>query len=120
MSQRFNNKSSWHGKWQFPGGTIEFGEDPRNTAIRETEEEVGVKIKLLSDFPIVMNYSDQSIKIDYICIAYPAKYINGKISVDKDKATSAAKWFKYEDINFDNCLPFTKEMLDIAIKRINL
>lgn len=119
MSQRFNDKSSWHGRWQFPGGTIEFGEDPSKTAIREALEEVGVKIELLSNFPIVMNYSNQTSNEDYICIAYPAKYIEGEIDVSKDKATSNAKWFRYEDIDFENCLPFTKEMLNIAIKNFN-
>jgi mutator protein MutT len=119
MCQRISNSGPWHGKWQFPGGTIEFGEDPKATAIRETFEEVGVNIKLQSDFPIVMNYSNKERNEDFICIAYLAKYLGGEIDPSQDHAISDAKWFKYQDIEFDNCLPFTREMLEIAMKLIN-
>ena len=118
LSQRVSKNSDWHGKWQFPGGTIEFGEDPKDTAIRETMEEVGIKIKLLSQFPIVMNFKDDKRNEDFICIAYPAKYLKGNINTRKDPATSDAKWFKYENINFKKCLPFTEEMINIAKKFI--
>lgn len=30
------------GKWDLPGGTIEFGEEPYTTLIREFEEETGI------------------------------------------------------------------------------
>jgi 8-oxo-dGTP diphosphatase len=118
MSQRFEEGERWHGKWNLPGGGIEFGEDPKETAIRETREEVGVEIKILSDFPIVMNYLNKDKNEDYVCIAYVANYLSGELDVSKDDGTSDVKWFKYKDIDFDNCLPFTKEILDIAKKRL--
>ncbi len=34
----------WHGTYSIPKGEIEFGERPIDTAIRETEEEVGLHI----------------------------------------------------------------------------
>jgi mutator protein MutT len=118
MSQRFGEGERWHGKWNLPGGGIEFGENPKGTAIREVREEVGIEIEILSDFPIILNYPNKDDNEDYVCIAYIAKYLSGELDVSKDDDTSDAKWFKYKDIDFDNCLPFTKEMLEIAKKRL--
>jgi 8-oxo-dGTP pyrophosphatase MutT (NUDIX family) len=42
-------ENRYHGAWGFPGGGIEEGEQPLNTAIRETEEETGIKIEVLSE-----------------------------------------------------------------------
>ena len=45
-------KHSGYHKWVLPKGLIEKGERGWQTAIRETEEEMGVKAKLVSDKPI--------------------------------------------------------------------
>ena len=45
-------KHSGYHKWVLPKGLIEKDEKPWQTAIRETEEEMGVKAKLLSKKPI--------------------------------------------------------------------
>ncbi|MFI9203216.1 NUDIX hydrolase [Streptomyces sp. NPDC053048] len=31
--------------WQFPGGNSDDGEDPRTTALREAEEETGLRVR---------------------------------------------------------------------------
>lgn len=119
MAQRFNPKHIWHKKWNFPGGGIEFGENPKDTAIRETFEEVGIKIEILSDFPIVLNYFDKNRNEDSIGIVYIAKYVSGNIDVNNDEGTADAKWFNIKDLNFDECLPLTKDIIEIANKFIN-
>lgn len=45
-------KHSGYHKWVLPKGLIEKGEKGWQTALRETEEEMGVKTKLVSDKPI--------------------------------------------------------------------
>ncbi len=34
-----------NGIWEFPGGGVEFGEHPKEAAIRETKEETGLRVK---------------------------------------------------------------------------
>ncbi|MFK7991206.1 MAG: (deoxy)nucleoside triphosphate pyrophosphohydrolase [Sandaracinaceae bacterium] len=35
------------GMWEFPGGKVEEGEDPRQTVVRECEEEIGLTVEVL-------------------------------------------------------------------------
>lgn len=42
-----------YGKWEFPGGTVEYGESPYDTLHREVEEEIGCKIEIKRLLPQV-------------------------------------------------------------------
>lgn len=35
------------GLWEFPGGKVEAGEDPRDAVVRECREEIGVEIEVV-------------------------------------------------------------------------
>lgn len=51
-------KHSGYHKWVLPKGLIEKGEKSAQTAVRETEEELGIKVKLIGKTPISKeNYS---------------------------------------------------------------
>jgi 8-oxo-dGTP diphosphatase len=106
---------NYHEVWNFPGGGVEFGEHPKDTAKREVREEVGLEIEILREHPYVSSWTSSDNSNHVILLAYPAKQIGGTIDFSADPETKDAKWFTYEDINFDNCLPLTKEMIDEAV-----
>jgi len=107
----------WHNKWQSPGGTVEFGEKAEQALIREVKEETGVKIKILTNRPIIENniWKIDNKEIQVTILAYPVLYLSGNLQTT-DNETSEVKWFSYQEIDFSKCLPKTKATIDQARK----
>lgn len=45
LLRRSTKETSFHGLWELPGGKVENGENPLNTAITELFEETGIKVE---------------------------------------------------------------------------
>ena len=65
------------GKWEFPGGIVEFGEDPRKCLEREIKEELGIKIKAREVFGCSSFIYDR--KRHIILLAFLCNFISGKV-----------------------------------------
>lgn len=116
LSKRYKPGDWAHEKWNLPGGIIDYGEHPANTAIREVKEETGIDIKVDFPLPIVESKAMNEINTDVIAIAYIASFVSGSIDTDKDQGTSEARWFSYDDIDFNNSMPLTKTIIDNALE----
>ncbi|MFW6233320.1 MAG: (deoxy)nucleoside triphosphate pyrophosphohydrolase [Nanoarchaeota archaeon] len=97
-------------KWEFPGGKVEFSEDPKDTLKRELKEELNIEIKINSLFDVVSKvYCTDGIKTHVIMIFYLVDYLNGEI-----KALDCQDFalVKKEDLqNYDFAL-IDKEILE--------
>lgn len=60
------------GKWGLPGGFVEAGEDPRETARREALEETGLEIEIIGLLDVFF------VENGVITIAYAAKRLSGE------------------------------------------
>ncbi len=56
LTKRRSQNLTWEGKWQFAGGTMEFGESPEQTLAREIQEELGMSVEIISPYPIAKTY----------------------------------------------------------------
>ena len=103
-------------RWVQPGGHIEIGETPEETALRETYEETGVRIKLIGErFPREDDFlrplgiqrnrgKDGSLHIDITYVAIPLSQDN----VIEDDEIDRYAWFNMEELNDIEVFPDIK------------
>jgi ADP-ribose pyrophosphatase YjhB (NUDIX family) len=84
-----------YGKWVFPGGYVDRGEEIRDAAIREAREEAGLDIRL----DRLINVYSYSGRVPVI-IVFAATRIGGTLAVDDEGLE--AREFEPEDIPWDD------------------
>ena len=96
-------------KWEFPGGRVEFGENPKDSLKREIKEELGADLHIFSIFghsSFTYNNLRHVILLAFNCYLYPGTL--RKIGV-KDY-----KWVTLKTMNrYDFCeadIPIVKEL----------
>ena len=111
-------KREWHteahNKWEFPGGKVDFGEAPEQTAVREAKEESGYDVEVTKLIPKIISSQwkfpdriSQQLIICYVC-----KLIKGNASTE-DHGVSEVKWFAMSEIpSTEECLPGTIEFIE--------
>jgi len=89
-------KQKLAGKWEFPGGKIEFGETPEECLKREIKEELGINTEVNDFFcESIYHYDTGAIKL----IAYKAQWIDGECKLT---AHSQIKWVNPPELeNYD-------------------
>jgi len=110
------------GRWEFPGGHIEFGERAEDAVVREAKEETGLEVKVVRLLPkVFQNMWDMANgdKFHTVLISYECEVIGGKLHTKNfDKKISELKFIKPEEITQYNLLPQTKEILDLLTPNI--
>lgn len=106
------------GKWEIPGGKIEFGESPEEAVKRELLEETGYNVKVNAIIPYsnvsMWDYSDykqHTVIFFYTCELEDEKHIE-----IQDNRINAYKWISEDELSDYNFLPGNKEAIQIAIK----
>ena len=93
MAQRmpFGDEAS---KWEFPGGKVEPGEDPRYCLKRELREELGVTVEVGKVLDILSEVKDDT---QLILVYFVCQIINGEPTALE---CQSVKWFYPTEINF--------------------
>jgi 8-oxo-dGTP diphosphatase len=85
------------GDWCFPGGHLEFNESWEDCALRETEEEVGIKIKNLR-FGTATNDIFEKESKHYITIIILADYDSGEVKLREPEKCEKWDWFEWDKL----------------------
>lgn len=94
------------GKWEFPGGKLEFGETSQQALIREIQEELAVKIEVgeLID-TIEYDYPTFHLSMDcFLCVV-----VDGEIIL---KEAEAARWLGKDELYSVDWLPADIELIE--------
>jgi 8-oxo-dGTP pyrophosphatase MutT (NUDIX family) len=94
------------GKWTMPGGAMEWGEDPLETAERELEEETGLRADITRVVGVFSRWygPDEAVSEragHMVGIVFegadPRGVLRTEFSRDPDNTTDAAAWFTLEE-----------------------
>jgi mutator protein MutT len=98
IAQRGTKANNEVSAWDFPGGTVEFGESCEATAIRELKEEFDIDIVIIELLDLVNHILPEEGQ-HWVSPAYIAKHIGGVAKVMEPEKCPLFKWVKIEDIN---------------------
>jgi 8-oxo-dGTP diphosphatase len=89
--------------WTLPGGGLDHGEDPRDGAIREVEEETGYRVELrqlltVESFRWMLDRPGGPVDHQAICVIYTAEVAGGELRNEVGGSTDVAAWIPLESV----------------------
>lgn len=100
MQQRNDpGNAGFHGKWEFPGGGIDFGETMHENIIRETKEECGldVQVERLLQYVHIEPNQGQTRPYQVILLPFVCSVVGGEVAAC-DREVMDVKWVPVDDI----------------------
>lgn len=70
------------GEWDFPGGTVEFSEEPLEALNREILEETGLKVEISKPIYVCSQAQDSR---HQFWIIYECKYVGGEVKLNPEE-----------------------------------
>lgn len=81
------------GRWEFPGGKLNFGESPEECLKRELKEELGIEAEI-GDFICTSNFKYMLVPLELL--VYKVRHISGEFqALDHDEL----KWVKPSELD---------------------
>lgn len=104
--------------WGLPGGIMEMGEEPKETAVREAKEETGYDVEITSYLGDFHNFDKRWPNGDsahIICFIYDGKITGGEMVIDGDE-TLDLKWFDQSNLPEIDAIDH-KDAINVFFKR---
>ncbi|MGD0761994.1 MAG: NUDIX domain-containing protein [Roseiarcus sp.] len=119
LSQRFEPElPDADGKWDLPGGTVEFGEHPADAVRREIFEETGLDVEPVKLIPYahtnVWRYEKYSLSV--ILLGYLCRIVGGRTKTSFEPSeVRRLRWVDFEEVDLGNALPGIGEFVSQAV-----
>jgi len=91
------NRPPYKNTWMLPAGFTDFGEHPKETAVREAKEETGVEIKPSKLFAVFQSVDDPRLP-GHFCFFYETKITGGEVKIYDKEENSAIDWFYMDQL----------------------
>lgn len=93
--------------WEFPGGKVEYGEDPRDALVREIREELSATVAIGQE--VSGAGAPWRISQKYILRLYVASVVHGELQPGADH--DLLRWLAPDDLDSINWLPSDRAAL---------
>lgn len=96
LAQRGKEAKNERGKWETPGGRLEFNESMAETVIREMREEYGIEVEivdLLHTFDHIIPDENQH----WVAISFLCKLVKGEPKIVEPHKCDGIGWFTLEE-----------------------
>ncbi len=104
-----------NGFWEFPGGSVEFGEHPEKSALRETEEEAGLKAKNISLLGITSaTYPKDGREKHSVYIVYKGEVESSQFKIGPEH--DEGRWITLAELDFIKLALNAQEAVDFLKK----
>lgn len=103
------------GKWELPGGVVEFGESPEEAIVRECKEEIGCTIEIIRLLPhlhskVWEKTTKEVVQVFVSC--FEARIVEG-VPTPSESEVSEIQWFAREEIRSLDSLPGTNDFVSL-------
>lgn len=114
--KRRSDEVHYAGKWDIPGGRLESGEDPFEGVKRETREETGLEIEVLTPLEINHFVRDDGQRITMI--AFLCKPLTKEVRIS-ETAHTEYKWVEVKNTELlqDWLVPIAKHLFEYGLDR---
>ena len=85
------------GHWTLPGGFVDYGEHPREGAVREVLEELGLDIEIEGQAILISERIFTSEGIQFLSFTYHCNLPEDVVFKPKPDEIEEARWFTFED-----------------------
>ena len=90
-------------RWSLPGGGLDHGEDPRDAAVREVEEETGYRVELrqlltVESFRALLERPTGPVDHQSVCILYTAEVVGGALRPEVGGTSDTAAWIPLPEV----------------------
>jgi 8-oxo-dGTP diphosphatase len=116
LAKRGPKAKNERGLWEFPGGSVEFGERLQDALIREMEEEYGIIIAIDSLFTVTDHLLPDEGQ-HWVSPSYLCHIVSGTPIIREPEKCSEIGWFAVDDIPAELSLV---SQHDLAIYRARL
>lgn len=119
LAKRGKKAKNERGKWEFPGGGVEFGERMRDSIVREIMEELNIVIEPLEHLPPIDHIIPQD-KQHWVTSIFISRIIRGIPTIMEPGKCDEIGWFSIDEIkNLDLSIATQLNIPQIQNKKIN-
>lgn len=97
LAKRGPKAKNERGLWEFPGGSVEFGERLQEAIVREIEEEYGITIAIDSLFTVTDHLLPDEGQ-HWVSPSYLCHIVSGTPVIREPEKCSAIGWFALDEI----------------------